>query len=63
MDFPGGKMVKNSSPNARDAGSIAASGRSLEKEWQHTPVFLPGNVMDRGDWQATVHGLQESNVT
>ena len=25
--------------------------------WQPTPVFLPGNRTDRGDWQATVHGV------
>ena len=27
------------------------------REWLPTPVFLPGNSMDRGDWQATVHGV------
>ena len=38
-------MVKNLPANAgdaRDAGSISGSGRSLEEEWQSTPVFLPG---------------------
>lgn len=23
----------------------------------HTPIFSPRNVMDKGDWQATVHGV------
>ena len=23
--------------------------------WQLTPVFLPGNPMERGAWKATVH--------
>ena len=27
------------------------------REWQPTPVFLLGNPMDRGAWQATVHGV------
>ena len=27
------------------------------KKWQLTPVFLPGNSMDRGTWQATVRGV------
>ena len=38
-------VVKNSPANvgdARDAGSIPRSGRSLEEDWQPTPVFLPG---------------------
>ena len=31
------------------------------KKWQHIPTFLPGK--DRGAWQATVHGVAESNTT
>ena len=27
--------------------------------WQPTPVFLPGEFMDRGAWRATVHGIIE----
>ena len=27
------------------------------RKWQSTPVFLPGNPMDRGAWWATVHGV------
>ena len=27
------------------------------------PVFLPENPMDRGTWQATVHGVTESDTT
>ena len=30
--------------------------------WQLTPVFLPENAMDRGTWQATVHGVAESQT-
>ena len=38
-------VVKNLPANAgdiRDTGSIPGSGRSLSREWQPTPVFLPG---------------------
>ena len=30
---------------------------TLEGKWQHTPVFLPENSMDRWTWWATVHGV------
>ena len=44
--FPGGAVVKNlatSAGDTRDVGSIPGSGRSPgEREWQHTPIFLPG---------------------
>ena len=38
------------------------------RKWQPTPVFLPRKKkkktpMDRGSWQATVHGVAESNMT
>ena len=68
MGFPSGSMVKNMIANAgdtRDVGSIPGSGRSpWRKKWQLTPVFLPGeNPMGRGAWQATVHGVAESDMT
>ena len=28
----------------------------LRRKWQPSPVFLPGKFMDRGVWQAIVHG-------
>ena len=33
------------------------------RKWQSTTVFLLENSMDRGTWQATVHGLQELDTT
>ena len=68
MGFPSGPRVKNMIANAgdtRDVGSIPGSGRSpWRKKWQLTPVFLPGeNPMGRGAWQATVHGVAESDMT
>ena len=33
-----------------------------EREWLPAPVFLPGESMDRGAWQATVHGVMTSRT-
>ena len=30
------------------------------RKWQSIQVFLPENPMDRGAWQATVHGVSKS---
>ena len=30
------------------------------RKWLPTPVFLPGNAMDRGAWWSTVHGVTKS---
>ena len=30
------------------------------RAWQPTPVFLPGESMDRGAWQATVHWVTKN---
>ena len=54
--FPGGSVVKNLPANAGDSGSISGSGRSPGKKWQPTPFCL-GNLIDRGAWGATVHGV------
>ena len=55
-------MIKNPPANAgdvRDMGSIPGSGRSPGggdgNTLQHSCLENP---MDRGAWQATVHGLQ-----
>ena len=41
--FPGGSDGKESACNAGDLGSNSGWGRPpLRKEWQPTPVFLPG---------------------
>ena len=34
----------------------------LEEEMATTPVFLPGKSMDRGAWQAPVHGVTKSQA-
>ena len=54
-------MVKNPPANAGDAGSIPGSGRSSGTE-NGNPVQYSclGNPVDRGGWQATVHGVAKS---
>ena len=33
---------------------------SWRRKWLPTPIFLPGNPIDRGAWQTTVHGVAKS---
>ena len=49
-------MVKSLSANAEDMALIPGSGRSPEEEWLF--ILCLENSMDRGDWEAMVHGLQ-----
>ena len=64
--FPGGTRLKNQPAKAgdiRDVGLIPGSGRSprgghgnsLQYSWLE-------NLMDRGAWEATVHGVTESQT-
>ena len=59
--FLGGSVVKNLPANAgdvRDLGSILGSGKS-PGEGNGNPLryLCLGNPMERGTWQATVHGV------
>ena len=58
MGFPGGSVSKESACNAGDPGLIPGSGRfpgeGNGNPLQHSSL---GNPMDRGTWQATVHGV------
>ena len=62
--LPGGSDSTESACNARDLGSIPGSGRS-PGEGNCYPLKYSGleNPMDRGAWQATVHGLAVSDTT
>ena len=57
MDFPCGSASRESVCNAGDPGSIPVLGRcpgeGNENPLKHTSLENP---MDRGAWQATVHG-------
>ena len=66
MGFPGGWVVKNPPANAGDtgdAGLIPRLGRSPGKE-NGNPLQYSclENLMDRGAWWATVHGVSQSQT-
>ena len=57
-------MVNNLPANAGDMGSISGSGRSPGVENGNALQYsCLGNLMDRGDWWATVHGVAELDMT
>ena len=59
MDFPCGSDNKESSQNVGDPGSIPRMGRSPgEGNGYPLQYFCVENSMNRGAWQATVHGSQ-----
>ena len=62
-DFPGGSDGKASAYNAGDLGSIPGSGRS-PGEGNGNPLQYSclESPMDRGAWQATVHGVAKSRT-
>ena len=56
--FPHNSVSKTSACNTGDLGSNHGSGRSPgEGNDNPFPLFLLENSMNRGAWQATVHGV------
>ena len=56
-------MVKNQPANVGDLGSIPGLGRSPgEGNGNPHQYSCLGNPMDRGTWQATVHGVAKSQA-
>ena len=61
LGFPGGSDGKESTYNAGDPGSIPESGRSSGGGHSNPLQYsCLENSMDRGTWQATVHGVTKS---
>ena len=61
IDFPGGSEGKKSACNAGDPGWIPGLGRSPgEGNGNQLQYSCLENPMDRGAWQATVHGVAKS---
>ena len=59
MSLPGRSDGKESAGNAEDLGSIPESGRSPgEGNGNSLQYSLPENSMDRGAWQAALHGVE-----
>ena len=61
LGFPGGSVSKESACSIGEPGSIPALGRS-PGEGNGNPLHYSclENSMDRGAWQATVHGVATS---
>ena len=58
VDFPCSSVGKESACNAGDPGSIPESGKSPgERNGNPFQYSCLENPMDRGTWQATVHGV------
>ena len=63
LGFPGGSVSKESALQCRRPGFDPWVGKiPWRRAWQPTPVFLPGESMDRGAWWATVHGVAKSQT-
>ena len=63
LGFPGGSDGKESACNVGDLGSIPRLGRS-PGEGNGNPLQYSclENSMDRGFWQATVHGVAKNQT-
>ena len=60
----GGSVIKNPPANAGDTGSVPGSGRSPgEGNGNLLQYSCLENSMDRGTWQATVHGIAKVSDT
>ena len=63
MGSQGGSVVKNPPDNPGDLGSVLGLGRSPgEGNGNLLQSSCLGNLMDRGAWQATVHGVVKSQT-
>ena len=65
MGFCSGSVVNNLPANAGDLGPVPGSDRSSGGGHGNPLQYsCLGNSMDRGTWQATVHGVtKESDIT
>ena len=63
LGVPGGSVVKNPPANAGDSSLIPGLGKS-PGEGNGNPLQYSHleNPMDRGTWQATVHGIANSQT-
>ena len=63
MGFSGGSASKESACNAGDLGSIPGSGRSPgEGNGYPLQYSCQENSIDKGVWQAVVHGVTKSRT-
>ena len=63
MGFPGSSGVKNLPALKETWAQSLGQDNSLEEEMAtHSSILAEKNPMDRGAWQATVHGITESQT-
>ena len=63
LSFPGSSVGEESAWNVGDLSSLPGSGRSPEEGNIHSlQDSCLENSMDRGSWQATVHGVVERDT-
>ena len=63
MGFPGGSDGKESACNAGDLGSVPGLGRSPgEENGNPLQYSCQEKSMDRGAWQAIVHGVTKTRT-
>ena len=60
--FPNGSVVKNPPVSEGEAGDPWVVKIPWRTKWQPTPVFLPGESMDRGVWWTAVYGVAQSQT-
>ena len=61
IGFPGGSVVVNPPANTGDMGLIPGWGRSPgDRNGDPLQCSCLGNLMGRGAWRATVHGVTKS---
>ena len=63
MGFPGAAVVKNAPASAGDAGDTGLGRSSGSGNGNPLQYSCLENPMDRGAWQASVHGVAESDRT
>ena len=62
LGFPGGSNGKEYACSARDLCLIPGSGRSPEESGNLPHYLCQENSMDRGAWQAIVHGVTKTQT-
>ena len=62
LGFPGGSVVKNPPAKAGNTGSILGLGKSpAGGNGNPLQYSCLGNSMERGAWEATVHGVAKES--
>ena len=63
MEFPGGSVVESPLTNAGDTGSVLGLEKSLGGRNSNPLQYsCLENLLDRGAWRATVHGVTQSRT-